>query len=549
MNFILKSFFLFIALLHLFLVKSYANELAKNDASRPNILLIVLDDVGMTDIGSFGSEIETPNLDLLAKTGIKLNQFYTAPTCSPTRAMLLTGVDNHIAGLGNMHEELAPNQKGQPGYEGYLNNATISMAEVLKQYGYSTHMTGKWHLGLNKDNSPAAQGFDNSYALLHGGGGHFDDLGLFGKPAKYRENGEEVSLPKDFYSTKFYTEKLISYLDEEKNKEKPFFAYLSYTSVHWPLQAPKKSIAKYKNTYQQGYEQLAEARLKKSSELGIFPKNSQLPPLLDGEPSWNSLTKEQRLIEERNMEIYAAMLDDVDIYIGKLLDYLKSVNKLDNTLIFAMSDNGAEGHNTKHGLSELIPWIEKCCDNSYSNMGNADSYLLIGPNWTRASVGAARLSKGFAHEGGIRSPAIIKFPRAYKTTMKENSVLSSFITVKDVMPTFLNIVDIPKPNKSNTSHHLKNMSGRDFLSSQKFTIEMGWELMGRKAYRYENWKIVNAQPPYGTGEWELYKLNEDPLEQHDLAKLNHMQLKIMVEKWNNYANNNGVILPNWVSGY
>ena len=521
----------------------------QNKTKRPNILLVVLDDVGMTDLGSFGSEIKTPNIDNLANQGMKLNNFYTAPTCSPTRAMLLTGLDNHVVGLGNMYEELSPNQIGKAGYEGHLNNATISLPEILKQNGYSTHMAGKWHLGLDEKTSPAAQGFDNSYALLNGGGGHFNNLGLFGKPALYRENGKLVLLPNDFYSTKFYTDKLISYLETEKNNDAPFFAYLSYTSVHWPLQAPQKSIEKYKGKYHQGYEKLAEERLTKAVELGIFPKKSQLPPLLHGEPSWQGINDVQRKVEERNMEIYAAMLDDVDVYLGKLFDYLKSVNQFDNTLIFIMSDNGAEGHNIKHGLSELKPWIEDCCDNSYDNMGKANSYLLIGPNWTRASVGAARLSKGFTHEGGIRAPAIIKLPYLKEKSLNINRLLSNFISVKDVLPTILNVINIPKPQKKDTSHNVIEISGHDFLSEDKYIAEMGWELMGRKAYRFKNWKIVNAQPPYGSGNWELYHLGKDPLEMKNLAEINNVQLQLMIKKWQHYAKNEGVIIPDWLSGY
>jgi arylsulfatase len=517
--------------------------------SRPNILLIVLDDVGMTDIGSFGSEIKTPNIDTIADEGIKLNQFYTAPTCSPTRSMLLTGLDNHLVGMGNMHEELSPNQIGKAGYEGYLNNATINMAEVLKLEGYKTYMSGKWHLGLEEHNSPTAQGFDQSFALLHGGGGHFDDLGLFGKPALYRENGKLVSLPKDFYSTKFYTDKLISYLQQDKQSDAPFFAYLSYTAVHWPLQAPQKSIEKYKGKYEKGYENLAKSRLKNSVKKGVFPKGSQLPPLLAGEPPWDKLSIAQQQVEQRNMEIYAAMLDDVDVYIGKLFDYLKSINQFDNTLIFVMSDNGAEGHNVEHGLAELKPWIEKCCNNSYSNMGNADSYLLVGPNWTRASVGALRLYKGFGYEGGIKAPAIMKLPKNMEHKIAKNSVLSNFVSVKDVMPTFMSLANIELPINNAGQHKILPISGRNFLSPSKYIAEMGWELMGRKAYRFGDIKIVHALPPYGTGKWELYNLKSDLLEQNDLSVSNPELLKSMVVRWNEYAKANGVILPDWVSGY
>lgn len=514
----------------------------------PNVLLIVVDDVGFTDLGSFGGEIETHNLDKLAYQGMRLTNFYAAQTCSPTRAMLLTGADNHLVGLGNMHEELSSNQKGKPGYEGYLNTRAANMAEVFKAAGYSTYMTGKWHLGLERDQSPAARGFEKSYALVNGGGGHFDDLGIFGGPARYREDGEPVKLPKDFYSTRFYTEKMIEYIEADKKDNKPFFAYLAYSAVHWPLQAPDESIAKYRGRYARGYDVLHRQRVKGAIAKGVVRADSQPLPRLKGEPAWEDLNEEQRKIEERKMEIYAAMMDDIDIYVGKLVDYLKAIGEYENTLIFFMSDNGAEGHDLEHGLEEVAPWVDKCCDNRYENMGKADSYLLVGPNWARASVGPVKHYKGFTSEGGIKVPAFIVHPqKPFK-----QSLLPAFTTVKDVMPTLLQLTGVEAPQQRFQGREILPITGRSFLSdgdAGTAPIDMGWELMGKRGYRYGSWKITHQPKPFGNGRWQLYNLANDPGEQRDIAARNPDKLAELIERWKRYAEANNVILPDRVSGY
>ncbi len=512
----------------------------------PNILLIVVDDVGYTDLGSFGGEIETPNLDALAYKGTRLTNFYTASTCSPTRAMLLTGTDHHLVGLGNMHEELSPNQKGQVGYEGHLNTRAASLAEVLKNAGYNTYMAGKWHLGLDESNSPAARGFDRSYVLLNGGGGHFDDLGLFGGTAKYRENGQLVSLPENFYSTQFYTEKMMAYIGS--GEDKPFFAYLAYTAVHWPLQAPASSIAKYRGRYSEGYDQLHQQRINGAIAKGVVPADSRVGSRLEGELAWSEVNADQRKREARTMEIYAAMLDDVDVYVGRLIEHLKAIGQFDNTVIFFMSDNGAEGHDIAQGLTELGPWVESCCNNHYENMGAADSYLLAGPNWARASVGPGRLYKGMSTEGGIKAPAFIHYPqKPFKQSLHKR-----FSTVQDVMPTLLDLAGVETPTSPFLGRDILPPGGRSLLNKQavhSVPVEAGWELMGKRAYRRGDWKIVHLPVPYGNGSWQLYNLREDPGEQQDLSNIRPEELKVMLDGWERYASTNNVILPDWVSGY
>lgn len=533
-----------------------ATENTHTTDSRPNILLIVVDDLAFTDLGAFGGEIKTPHLDKLARDGLRMTQFYTAATCSPTRAMLLTGVDHHLVGLGNMAEELAPNQKGQPGYEGYLNTRAASLPGRLREAGYATMMAGKWHLGLDENNSPAARGFEQSYALLQGGAGHLDDLALVGPGvAKYRENGKTVTLPKDFYSTRFFTDKTIDYIDSARkhNASKPFFAYLSYSAPHWPLQAPQASIARYKGLYDQGYEALALARKKRAVTEGVLSETLPAWQPVAGEKRWLQLSANERKREARRMEIYAAMVDDVDREVGRLQRYLASIDAMKNTLIVFMSDNGAEGHHLEQGWPELEHWVASCCDNSFSNMGSADSYLWLGPQWAAASSAGRRYYKGYVSEGGIRVPAFVHYP----AMLRAQAVSEQYMHVMDIAPTLLQFAGLPIDTVSFQGRKVLPIQGRSmlpYLQQQADRVHSehsvaAWELFGKRAVRQGDWKISLQLAPAGTGHWQLFNLAEDPTETQDLSLQRPEKYKEMQVLWQRYAAENGVVLPDWVSGY
>jgi len=302
---------------------------------RSNFLVIVADDLGYSDLGAFGSEISTPHLDALALSGLRLTDFHTAPTCSPTRSMLLSGTDNHRAGLGSMAEFVAPNQKGQPGHEGHLRADVASLAELLAANGYRTLQSGKWHLGLRPEDDPHARGFQHSFTLLQGSHNHFGtDIG---KGATYREDGRTLtSLPANFYSSDTFTDKLIEQLQAtSKGAEgrKPFLAYLTFTAPHFPLQAPPAEIAKYKGRYDAGFEALREQRLKRQVELGLVDaKAAAHAPALPNGP-WEAYTPEQKRFAARNMEVFAAMVDRVDQNVGRVVAELKRTGEYDNTII------------------------------------------------------------------------------------------------------------------------------------------------------------------------------------------------------------------------
>ena len=537
-----------------------------SEDSRPNVLLIVVDDLAFNDLGLFGSEIRTPNIDALAREGVFLTNFHVSPNCSPTRAMLFSGADSHNSGLGNMFEDLAPNQKDNPGYEGYLNFRVAALSELFLEAGYNTYMTGKWHLGLTRETSPAARGFERSFAPLQGGAGAFGNMLPIVGPDKalYRVNGEQLdTLPEDFYSTKFYTDLMQEYIGADLDDGKPFFAYLAYTSPHWPLQAPQESIARYKGVYDAGYDALAEQRLQNLKDRGLVDAGIEPYPRLLDERPWDELGPEEQRYQAKIMEIYAAMVDDVDVYIGRMIDYLKEIGEYDNTVIFFMSDNGPEGHAMQHSFVEVAEWAEVCCDNSYENIGNADSYVWLGPNWARAGNTPLRMFKGYTSQGGVRAPAFFHYPRAMQTAVMNDSI----VTVKDIMPTLLEFAGIEHPGAGTfQGREVIAMEGRSVvpvLTGASASIRepgdfMGWELFGKQALRQGDWKIMYVPsipsrdvrlPVLKPGQWQLYNLADDPAEMNDLAPSNPEKLREMLALWEQYTQEINFIYPDTLTGY
>ena len=533
------------------------------DQSRPNVLLIVVDDMGSADIGIYGSEINTPNLDKLAQQGILFTNFHASPVCSATRAMLLTGVDNHLSGFGNMAEELAPNQSDKLGYEGELNDRVITLATLLRNNGYATYISGKWHLGLSDKASPKERGFDRSFTMLAGGASHYSDMRPAYNPdpdgvAPYRKDGVMLKeLPNDFvYSTQFFTDQMIKYIGEQKN-DKPFFAYLSYTAPHWPLQAPEETISKYKGVYDSGYNKILENRLEKQKALGIVPVTAiSNPPTLKS-AGWETLSDEDKRIQIRSMEIYAAMVDEIDQHIGRLITHLERQGLLENTIVMFMSDNGAEGHDLDETWpANLFPKIRHNIDSrhdfSYENMGKPNSYVLYGPDWARTGNPAYRLHKGFPTEGGTLVPAFVTFPKKFKSGTRHH-----FVSVIDVMPTLLDLLNIPHPAQTKQSADLESMTGISMLSSlrgRKSTksnserVLVG-EILGKYYVRKGDWKLVFVPAPYGPAKWQLFNLSVDLTETNDLSDAHPEIVAELADEWTNYVKDYNVILPDWVSGY
>lgn len=516
-------------------------------AKQPNVLLIVADDLGYSDIAPFGGEISTPNLTKLAKSGTIMSDFHAGPTCSVTRSMLLTGNDNHQAGLGTMAEYLQPEQMGKVGYEGKLNKQVMTLPEILKNNGYRTYIAGKWHLGGSDDSLPNARGFDRSFVLVPGGADHFKDQGLFqGYPAKYKEDGQVAKLPKDFYSTDFYTDKILSYLKDDRKKDQPFFAYVAYTAPHWPLQAPDAYLNKYKGAYQDGYDAIRQKRLNKQIELGLIPKNTKANnPFADKLPSWDKLTPAQKAEQTKTMQVYAAMIDNLDHNVGRILDQLEKSGELDNTIVMFMSDNGAESSTpeslgTKDHTDGIRKWVDETFDNSIENMGKTNSYIALGPQWAQVSSTPYPYFKSYLANGGIHVPAIIKYPNS----KQKNDINHNFMSAMDFTPTILDITKIKRP-ETNDGHKLLALEGRSFLPTLKGKKQakrgIGWEFNTRRAYYKGDWAIQMQAPPYGTGQWELYNRKNDPILINNLADKEVGKTAQLAKEWDQYAQHVGVV--------
>jgi arylsulfatase len=401
---------------------------------------------------------------------------------------------------------------------------------------------------------------------MESGAGHFSNmLTLLGpNPAQYEQDGQVVeSLPEDFYSSQFYVDQLIGYLQQDHASGQPFFAYLAFTAPHFPLQARRETIEKYRGRYDAGYEAILLARLDAMKQQGLVPMDAVPFPMLPSESEWSALSESDRRREARRMEVYAAMVDDMDQEIGRLLSYLEENGLRENTVIVFLSDNGAEGHYLNWGLDPLVPWAETCCDNSLENMGNADSYLMLGPAWARIAATPFRMFKGFTSEGGVRVPAFFNYPAGFDAGRTVHSVA----TVRDILPTLLEIAGVPLPGPQFEGRAVEAVQGRSLLPwldghEEPVHAEdafFGWEIFGKRALRQGRWKIVweTTDATWWDSDalgikreaWQLYDLETQPSEQFDLASQYPQRLEEMIRLWERYAEENGVIIPDSQRGY
>lgn len=487
---------------------------------RPNFVVIVADDLGFSELSCLGGEIRTPNLDKLALHGLRFTDFHAAAACSPSRAMLMTGTDHHIAGLGNLiewtnrsdqnapsegeakHWSTAP-QRGMPGYEGYLNEKVVALPEILRDGGYLTLMAGKWHLGLTPDRFPHKRGFERSFAHLPACSNHYAyEPQLEGRDqvpefmtmsfiALHSEDEEYVrELPDGWYSSHGYGDKMLQYLKDrhEQKDERPFFAYLPFTAPHWPLQAPDEFIAHYKGVYDEGPDVLREKRLRRMKEMGLCRENVVPHPVVADEvKEWNELSPEHRAKSCKAMEVFAGMVEAIDHNVGKVVDYLESTGELHNTFVCFMSDNGAEGAAYEAYpvvQSTMLGHLEKYYNNSLENLGRGDSFIWYGPRWAQAATAPSRLYKAFTTEGGVRVPLIAKFPTNMQVradgesitqgaidspsidshmTIKQGSISSAFSTIMDLAPTILEMAGLAHPAPTYAGRKIVPMRGRSML--------------------------------------------------------------------------------------
>lgn len=514
----------------------------------PNILLVVADDLGFSDLGVFGGEIETPNLDAIAAQGTRFTQFHVNNACSPTRAMLLSGVDSHLAGYGTMFGLETDEQRGKPGYELYLNDSVLTIADLLRAQGYHTSIAGKWDQGgrNGKGQLPNQRGFDRSFVLVEGLADHFRPEGGHHmlSPPTYREDGRPAALPDDFYSSKTYADFAIRFIDEALSAGKPFFSFLSFTAPHYPLQARPETIKKYRGRYDAGYPAIRADRIEKMRRMGLISEDRDPAPFHDAFPAWDQLDPEFQRLEARRMEVYAAMVDDMDREFGRVVEFLRKVGEWNNTVIVFMSDNGPEaGNPLDYGAG---PFLQKHYDLSANGIGATDGFTWYGPGWAAVSAGPFRLFKHFMTNGGVLSPLIVRLPGQKSV----GGISRELVSVTDLFPTFMDIAQskgwrqsvarqsrIVPTGESLRSHLIDGVA----VHPEDYVLAM--ELFNRRMLRYQNWKIVWANKPWGAGlgQWALYDLGADPYETRDVAAEHPEVLQELLSRWEMWAGDVGAV--------
>ena len=509
---------------------------AVTENSHPNILLIVADDLGYTDIGAFGSEIPTPNLDTLAAGGVRLTNFHTGLACQQTRAMMMSG-----RGTSAVIEQFPPRERNQRDNRLTMNVATLP--ELMQDAGYRTYMSGKWDIGLREGYTPSERGFDRSYGLVEAASSHFPEY-FWTDKIYFQDEGVWLDiddLPEDFYSTTAYTDKMLEFL-QAHDGDQPWFAYLPYTAPHWPLQVPEDWLDRHAGNYDDGYDALREKRFAAAQAAGVVPAGGSLDDFESLVEPWTNLSDEEKARYTRAQEIYAAMVEYLDLSIGRVISWLEETGQLDNTVIMFMSDHGASsaeyGVNTGRVPEHGGPGLGEGKDNSLENFGRPNSFIDHGVGFGQAATAPFKYFKGSISEGGVRAAAFVRYP----ATIVQPRVEHEFISVIDMIPTFLDIAGHEHPGAGPyKGREIIAIPGRSFwpylegkydeLHSPGDTI--GWSSRGRGAIVRGQYKAINQPPPggMGTAPWRLYDLEADPGEHNDIAAQNAQLTGELVDEW------------------
>jgi len=503
-----------------------ANTQKANAEQRPNIIIILVDDMGFSDIGCFGSEIETPHIDQLAADGLRFTQFYNGGRCCPTRASLMTGLHPHQVGIGHMTEPPNTTLGFEGAYQGYLNNNCTTIASVLRGAGYHTLMSGKWHLGLHREETwPMQRGFDRFYGCLSGAINYF-------KPGDGRGislGNQHVETDENFYATETFTDYACQFISESKKEDdRPFFLYLAYNAPHWPLNAKWEDFQKYKGKYTGGWEALMKDRLAKQKELGLFDED--IVPAQHVGPQWDSLNEKKREDLDSIMAAYAGCVDSIDQNIGKLTSHLEELDELDNTVIFFLSDNGAcqEGGILGQGSAEMVknPPLE------------TTGGVRLGLAWANACNTPFRLYKHFVHEGGACTPMIAHWPAGIPKK-SEGSFVRQVAYLPDFMATCIDLAGAKYPNNLPPCEGVSISSLLAGEDEAVHTTPIYWEHEGNACVRSGDWKLVREyQKP-----WELFNIREDRAEMNDLANSHQEKKDELVARWTKWATKNQVAFP------
>jgi arylsulfatase len=495
----------------------------------PNIVVIMVDDMGFSDIGPYGSEIPTPHLDSLAAGGVRFSQFYNTGRCCPTRASLLTGLYSHQAGIGWMTTD-----QGQPGYRGRLNDQCVTIAEVLAKAGYFTAMTGKWHVGFGHGVTPWGRGFHRSLNLPAGGLHFSNQTGPKGGTQLFL-NGQEVSredpqFDPPWYGSDLWTEQGIRFMDEALQQKKPFFWYLAHVAPHFPCMAPEQTIAKYRGKYRQGWDKLRQQRYERQIESGLIDAQWQLEPRPAEIPAWDSLSDQQRTRYDDMMAIYAAMIEEVDKNVGKLVTALRQRGQLDNTLILFLSDNGG---NAEAGITGKYKG---------QHPGDPHSDVFIGRCWAHLNNTPFRKYKHYNHEGGTATPLIAHWPARVKPRTGKDGWIDQPTHLIDIMATCVDLAGATYPTTVN-DRAIVPMQGQSLkpllTGAGEFSQRpLYWEHEGNAAIRVGDRKLVRLG---GQGKWELFDLQADRTEQHDLAEMQPDEVKDLQQQWRVWATKSNVL--------
>lgn len=517
----------------------------------PNIILLLADDWGFSDVGAFGAEFATPHLDRLAYEGVRFSNFHVAGSCAPTRAMLQTGVMNHRSGLGNMAETIPDAHIGKAGYDTVMNFRVVTLAEMLKAAGYRTYFTGKWHLGSDARRLPHARGYDRAFSLDDAGADNFEQKPITGlsRTAAWMENGKHATLPKDYYSSRFLVDKMIEYIDQGRGAggRQPFLASVNFLANHIPLQAPDADLARYRGQYHQGWDRLRAERARRAAALGVVPNHAayiRMNSTLD----WNKLSAEERDKAAREMQAYAAMATAMDREIGRLVAHLKAIGEYENSVIIFLSDNGAEPTDPYNRLRNRL-FLNAQLDNSLNNIGRRGSMTAIGPSWASAAASPLRGYKFSAAEGGLRVPLIVHWAGADGASpWQSGAIAGGFAHVTDLLPTIAQLTGAALPDGQWQGRSVERVTGRSLLpmlrggqASVHGDEPLGYELSGNAALYRGDYKLMRNLPPTGTGEWQLYHLASDPGEVRDLAKAQPQLFQSMLADYQAYAKANGVL--------
>ena len=518
--------------------------------ARPNIVLILADDLGFSDVAPYGSEIATPTISALAAEGVRFANHHTAASCAPSRAMLLTGVDSHRAGVPNIPEMLPPEQSQRSRDPGTLSRNVVTVATLLQDAGYHTYIAGKWHLGMEPDLLPSHRGFERTIVLADSGADNWEQkpyLPIYDK-ANWFADGVEAELPEDFYSSRFLVDKTIEFIDSHGGDDQPFFAYVPFQAVHIPVQAPQTFIDRYTGAYDEGWDRLRYERRRRAAALGIVPEDAGMVTM-PTTGDWTRLAADEKRYQAKRMAVYAAMVEAMDFHMGRLVAHLKQIGEYENTIFLFTSDNGSEASEPVDPESTLGRFAlgRQGYSSDYETLGLRGSFNTIGPAFASAAASPLAYYKFYLGEGGLRVPLIISGVPT-QDEGRAGRIAHAFTWVTDITPTILELTGTAPPGERYGGRIVEPMIGRSLVPLIEGRVcrvydetdAVGTELAGHAALFQGDHKIVRNRGPVGDGEWRLYDIVEDPGETTDLSASHPARLQRMLSSYHEYAKRNGV---------